>query len=77
MPPRKKLPQPEYRTTRDIIIPAGTPVTLVTRMKQDILRAAMSVVSVGNDMHFDWIMYFEDALELGYIEKTDERSAKD
>lgn len=65
MPDGKK-----YRIAKDIVIRKGTRVTFVGKMKQDIREAVTAMVSVGNDMHFDWIMYREDALEAGLIEEV-------
>ena len=58
-----------YRTTKDIIVPAGTKVIVVTSMKQHVVHAAMAVIAVGKDAHFDWMMYVEDALKAGLIEE--------
>jgi hypothetical protein len=58
-----------YRTTRDIVIPKGTKIVVVTSMKQHIVHAAMAVIAVGKHAHFDWLMYVEDALKEGLIEE--------
>lgn len=60
-----------YRTTRNIIVPAGTTVVYVSRMKKDVERVASAIVSAGPDMHYEWQMHFDDALELGWIERVD------
>jgi hypothetical protein len=60
----------KYRTTKDIVVPKGTHVVFVNHMRQDVVRAASAVVGVGKDMHYDWLMYFDDALESGLIEKV-------
>jgi len=38
-------------------------------MKQHVVHAAMAVIAVGKDAHFDWMMYVEDALKAGLIEE--------
>ena len=65
----------KYRTTKDILIPAGTNVVFVSRMRQDVYRAAMAMVKAGPDMHYEWLMNFDEAIKLGFIELvTSERS---
>ena len=68
-----KSPRPNrnksYHTTRDITIPAGTKVVFITSMRQHVVDVAMAVVAVGKDMHFDWLMYADDALKEGLIEE--------
>jgi hypothetical protein len=60
----------KYRIARDIVIRKGTRVTFIGKMKQDIREAVTAMVSVGNDMHFDWYMFRDDALEAGLIEEV-------
>lgn len=59
-----------YRTTKPILIPSGTNVVLITRMKQDVERTAMAIVRAGPDMHFEWRMFIDDALKAGLIEEV-------
>lgn len=67
---RIKTRATDYRTTKDIIIPKGTHVMAVTSMRQHVVHAAMAVIAVGKDAHFDWLMYVEDALREGLIEEV-------
>ena len=60
----------KYQTTRDILVPKGTLVVYVHKMKKDVERVANAFVRAGPDMHYEWIMYFDDALRLGWIEKV-------
>jgi hypothetical protein len=59
-----------YRTTRDIVIPKGNIVVFVSRMKQDVARLALAIVSAGPDVHYEWSMNFDDALAAKWIEKV-------
>ena len=65
MPGAKK-----YRVARDIVIPRGHSVQFVGRMKQDIVEAVTAMVRLGDDRHFDWYMYRDDALAAGLIEEV-------
>jgi hypothetical protein len=67
-----KKAEQKYRTTQDIIIPAGTIVARIPMLQKEVPNVATAVVSVGNHMHFDWIMWFDDAVKAGLIEKADE-----
>jgi hypothetical protein len=62
----------KYRIAKDIVIPKGTKVLFVSKMNQAIVEAMTAVVGVGKDMHFDWIMYREDALESGLVEEIED-----
>ena len=64
------MPAKKYRVARDIVIPKGRSVQFIGRMKQDILEAVTVMVSLGNDRHFDWYMYRDDALAEGLIEEV-------
>jgi hypothetical protein len=61
-----------YRTTRHITVPEGTIVVFVKRMRKDVERVAQAFVKVSPDTHFEWQMHFDDALELGLIERVPE-----
>ena len=62
----------KYRTAKAIVIPKGHSVIFVGRMKHDILEAVHAVVRAGPDMHFDFFMGRNDALEAGLIEEVSE-----
>ncbi|MET0651054.1 MAG: hypothetical protein ABWY63_00955 [Hyphomicrobiaceae bacterium] len=59
-----------FRTVKDILIPAGTRVVYIARMKQEVLRTAQVIVSAGPDKHYEWLMHWDDALENGLIEEV-------
>lgn len=59
----------KFRTTRDILIPKGSPVVFVARMNKVVERTATAFVKAGPDMHYEWLMYFDDALAAGLIEE--------
>ena len=60
----------KYQFAKDVVIPRGTHVMYVKHMRQDVVAAATALVGIGKDMHFDWLMYFDDALEAGLIEEV-------
>ena len=60
----------KFRTTRDIVVPRGTNVVYVHRMKMDVERVARVFIRAGEDMHYEWQMFWDDALRAGLIEKV-------
>lgn len=60
----------KYRTTRDIVVPKGSRVVYVGRMKKDMSRLATALVRWDHDKVYEWIMHFDDALEAGLIEEV-------
>ena len=60
----------KYRTTKDIIIPKGSNVIFVSRMKQEATRKAQALVNLGGGRIYDWMMDFDAALEAGLIEEV-------
>lgn len=60
----------KYQTTRDILVPKGTAIVYIHKMKKDVERVASAFVRAGPDMHYEWHMYWDDALRLGWIEKV-------
>lgn len=69
VPPIQKATR-QFQTAKPIIIPKGTKVVFVNKMHQSVVNMAQAVVGVGKDAHFDWLMYFDDALETGLIEEV-------
>jgi len=61
----------KYQTTKDIFIPKGTSVVYVGRMRQEVERTAQAFIPAGPNMHYEWLMYFDDALKIGLIEKVE------
>lgn len=68
IPPRRK----KYRLARDFAFPKGNTVVYVGRMKHDIYRAAMSIVSIAPDFQYEMFMNWDEALKLGLIEEVSE-----
>ena len=62
-------PTRKFRTTKDILIPAGTNVVYVARMKQDVVRMAQAIVKAGPHQHYEWLMHFDDAVSRKLIEE--------
>ena len=58
-----------YRTTRDIVIPAGTPIMYIRSMKHHVTHQASALVNIAPNMSFDWMMYFDDAFTIGLVEE--------
>lgn len=65
------MPAKKYRVAKDIVIPQGHSVVFVGRMKHEIVEAVTALVSIGNDRHFDWYMFRDDALAAGLIEEIE------
>lgn len=63
--------QRKFRTTRDIIVPKGSNVVYIGRMKQEVTRLAHAFVKAGPDIYYEFLMNFDDALELGWIEEIE------
>jgi hypothetical protein len=62
----------KYRTTRDIIIPAGTEVLLETPHERSypVDSAVIDVEVPGIDSSAEIVMNFEDVLAAGFIEEV-------
>ena len=60
----------KYRTTRDILIPKGTLIVYIHRMKKDVERVASAFVRAGPDRHYELTMFWDDALKANLIEKV-------
>lgn len=60
----------KYRTTRDIVVPKGSRVVYVGRMRKDMFRLATAMVRVDEDKLYEWLMQFDDALASGLIEEV-------
>lgn len=69
--PAKGAQHRRFRTTKDIVVPKGSPVVYIGRMKQDVERMVQVIVKAGPHKHFDWLMHFDDALEAGLIEEVE------
>ena len=62
----------KYRLTRDIAFPKGNRVVYVGRMKHDIYRAAMAIVSIGPDLQYELFTNWDEAVKQGLIEEVTE-----
>jgi hypothetical protein len=62
----------KFQTAKDIVIPKGTRVVYIGKMRQEITNVASVLMGVGKHAHFDWMMHFDDALEAGLIEEVEE-----
>jgi hypothetical protein len=59
----------KFQTAKDIVIPKGTRVVYVSKMRQEVSNMASVMMSVGAHKHYDWLMHFDDALGSGLIEE--------
>lgn len=66
------IPPKKYRMAKDLVVPKGNVVVRVSRMRKEISNIAMAVISLGDDMHAEWHMFFDDALRAGLIEEVSE-----
>ena len=64
-----KPPLAKYRIARDIMLPKGTTVVYVHKMRKDVERTALAIVRAGEDMHWEFQMFFDDALRAGLVEE--------
>jgi hypothetical protein len=64
--------QRKYRLARDVTLPKGNVVVYVSKMKKEVERVALAVISLGEDAHGEFSIYFDDALRLGLIEEVSE-----
>jgi len=70
------MPEKKYQTAKDILIPKGTRVVRVSKMSQQVNNMATVLMGVGKNAHYDWLMYFEDAVATGMIEEVDHADAQ-
>jgi hypothetical protein len=58
-----------YRTTQDIVIPAGTEIIEGPTMSRYFTPHGEAVLGHGPDMTSHWRMDLEEALEAGLVER--------
>jgi hypothetical protein len=66
-----KKPKKKYRTTKDIVIPAGTEVNIDPPHRVDHFTTHASVLTaVTKDITSEWYMDLEEAIETGLVEEV-------
>jgi hypothetical protein len=65
-----------YRTTRDIVIPAGTKVGIAPDQARRFTPHASVLVGVTKDTTAEWVMDLDEAIEAGLVEAVPEREAE-
>lgn len=60
-----------YITTKDIVIPAGTPVMRDSIKRKYAVDMASILTAETRDATSEWMMPFDEALALGLIKEID------